>query len=89
MANETPGKGIRLEMVKERSEDGKHLTSEDHSPGAWHSPDTESVQDAEHSPAIVVKNLGKRFRRHRPDRPKTLKVALLGTFRRRKPAGYF
>jgi lipopolysaccharide transport system ATP-binding protein len=38
--------------------------------------------------AIVVQNLGKRFRRYHADRPTTLKEALLCGLRRMKPAEY-
>jgi len=41
------------------------------------------------SDAIVVQNLGKRFRRYHADRPTTLKEALLQGLRRVKPAEYF
>jgi len=39
--------------------------------------------------AIVVKNLGKRFRRYPADRPQTLHEALLGGLRRLRPAERF
>jgi lipopolysaccharide transport system ATP-binding protein len=39
--------------------------------------------------AIVVRDLGKRFRRQRPDRPMTLQEALLGGLRRRPKSDVF
>lgn len=39
--------------------------------------------------AIVVSNLGKRFRRYNPHRPRTLQEAVLGGLRRLKPGDYF
>lgn len=39
--------------------------------------------------AVAVKNLGKRFRRYRPDRPWTLQEALVGGLRRLKPVDRF